>query len=1251
MHLGMCYEKLGNQEAVKTYKRLVTNFPEQKNQVAIARERLARLIQIADKILGTPVNPKFKRIKIPTKLTWSVKLAPDGKNLALVSESMLWVMPLSGNIGPDFPGKPVQINTEGINVEWSGLAWSGDGKWIAFNEEIAKKNLVGKPEKQKYNQGIFIVPSNGGKPKKVVENYRDARVVNYRISLSPDASSLAYTSVENNEQHIYTTNVDEVSPKKLVDIQAREPVYSPDGKMIAFVEDKNLGRGEGGLGLWVATAQGENPHLLADAKTASSPVWSPDGSKIAFIDNSNKKQINLVDVPKDWKASGKVTNIIAPENTEEVTLLAGWTPDNKIGLLLTSKREFSLYTLPAKGGQAAIISNDCYAFQPRWSLDGKQIFYVTPPAEGENKFHRLTLASVSASGGTGKPVLKQYEGKVIGQLPYQSGNRISPDGKMIISSAYTSSDTMGVSEWPNSKIWEISFDGKESRQLTNQEGRYADLCPSWSPDGKKIAFIRAGLKDNLLVFDKVSMYTISSSGGEPKILIPETDKYIFSPVWSPDGKMIAYLTKDKETTSEAPTTRYMNVVNVENGSIRVVGEVPKAHVNIELAWSPDSRRIAFNDDNVIKIMNIDDGKIEDIKTNLVDVEIWHLDWSRDGEQFVFSGVKGGTAEFWFLEDFLPLEKLAQKNEKVNATEPEGIKIRQIWKEALLDDLGTVSYDGRFRSYVDWGEGDVAIQNLITGEKKKLTNKASVGGDTEYFAEGTAISKNGKLIASSWNKPYNTTDLIILDVENLSMNNIYSQLGEEVYPAAWLSDKQLVATRYFPERNIIQIVSFKIPDKTPKIIKSFEKWQNLQLACSPDEKYIAYNFANDADNGNSDINLLSAEGDKDIPLIRHPANDKVLGWVPGRKEFLFVSDRSGTWDLWAIKLDDGKPTGLPERIYADIGDVSPVGFTQNGKCYFGFVRRNFNSYIAPFNSEKGAIELGSGKSIKGSNFGLTWSPDGQHLVYMNLDNERRNIARLVVRDLKTDKEQDPSNNFLTPWQFKWSPDGNSILVMGRENSKDRSEGYKGGVFKVNVKTGQTDKIFLLTHYKYNIPEDDSSPLSYLEWSKDGRSFYYLFYRDRLVKHNLETGEDMILYQNSDFTPYVLDLSPDGKNLLFGLDYPGDHKSHLFTIPAEGGKEKAVCTAQESKSIGRVIYSPDGKYIYFVELPEGTKTCLWRVPAEGGNPEKVWSSDKTVQIYDIHPDGNQVALSIYERSSELRVIENLVQELEKLDKALK
>jgi Tol biopolymer transport system component len=595
------------------------------------------------------------------------------------------------------------------------------------------------------------------------------------------------------------------------------------------------------------------------------------------------------------------------------------------------------------------------------------------------------------------------------------------------------------------------------------------------------------------------------------------------------------------------------------------------------------------------------------------------------------------------------ERLAQLEQPGKiAEETEGLKIRQIWIMPYLDDLGTVSYDGRYRSYIDWGVGDVAVQDLITGEKKKLTNKASVGDDTEYFALGTAISKNGKLIASSWFKPYNTTDLAFVDVDNPAMNVIYSNKGEEVYPATWLSDKELIATRYFPETNISQIVSFKIPDTTPKILKSFEKRQNLQLVCSPDEKYIAYNVAIDTDNGNSDINLLSAEGDKDIPLIRHPANDKVLGWVPGRKEFLFVSDRSGTWDLWAIKLDNEKTTGLPKRIFADIGDVSPVGITQNGKCYFGFVRRNFSSYIAPFNPERGSIELGTGKSIKGSNFGLTWSPDGQYLAFIDLTNERKGNIGLVVRNLKTGKEEDPSKKKLIPWELKWSPDGHSILVIGWEAGEDRSKGYTGGAFTINIKTGKTDKIFLLSDYNYSIPEDDRYPLSGIEWSTDSKSFYYLFFKDRLVKHDLETGEDKILYENDAFIPNVLDLSPDGKSLLFGLKDHNDHKSHLYTIPADGGKEKAICTAQESNNIKWVKYSPDGKYIYFVEFSESTKSNLWRIPAEGGNPEKVWSSKGRVEIYDIHPDGNQVVFSLRERVSELRVIDNLVEELERLDK---
>jgi len=601
--------------------------------------------------------PKFTKIKIPTKLSGSIQLSPDGKDLALVSDKKLWIMPLKGNLGPYLPGKPVQFNTDGIQVENSGLSWSRDGKWIAFNEFPIK----GRPENEQWNQSIFVVPSAGGKPLKVSDNFRASHLVNYRISLSPEGKNLAYSSIENDKQYIYYKEVLGSSSKKLTDIPAREPSYSPDGKWIAYADDKTLGI-EGG-NLWMVPSSGGIPKLLAKTGNASSPVWSPDGNMIAFLDYNNNKQINFVQVPKDLKATVKVTSIDAPEGTEDVWLLAGWTSENKIGVELNSKREYALYTLPSQGGRATKILNDCWAMQPRWTKDGNRIIYVTPESAGPGGGYRLVLASVPAVGGNGKLLPKDLDGKTIRQLGNQSGNRLSPDGKTIVSAGWTAEDTVAnignrYIGLPTTHIWKISVDGNKSEKITNENRSYADVSPSWSPDGEKIAFIRMKkLNENLPLgaSDLYSIYTVNTSGGDLKLLISESDKWINSPVWSPDGKMVAYLTAGKNP----PNAKFMNIFNLENGVAKVVGEVPVAGTSIDLAWSPDSRRIAFNDreGKVIKVMNIDDGTIQDIQTNLADdISIYHLDWSNDGKQFVFAGEKGGITEFWFLEDFLPLIK-------------------------------------------------------------------------------------------------------------------------------------------------------------------------------------------------------------------------------------------------------------------------------------------------------------------------------------------------------------------------------------------------------------------------------------------------------------------------------------------------------------------------------------------------------------------------------------------------------------------
>jgi len=666
LQMGGCYEKLGNTEAQKAYGRIVEEYADQTATMAQARTRLAALISSVDN--DKPLQPKFTKINIPTELSWCVKLSPDGKDLALVSDMKLWKMPLSGNLGPDLPGTPVQINTEGIEVEWTGLSWSGDCKWITFNEN---------PGQDGTNESIYIVSSNGGKPKKIVQTSKKVMTVNSRVSLSPDGKKLAYTSIDDKKQYLQVISVDEGNPGKLTDMQAREPVFSPDGNLIAFVEDKKTGTGSGGLGLWVVNSNGGTPHLIADAGKASSPIWSPDGKMIAFLDNSNGKQINIVPVSNKGTANGRMTNIDVPKGTANTIILAGWTPENKIGVLLQSKLNYGLYTVPAKGGQAAIVLNEGNPLQPRWSGDNKRIYYTNDGTKPS--WTSKTLAVVSANGGKGQVLPLKKDPLIYFPYQFQSGNRVSPDGKMIISAA-TSKETAS-NEYASTQIWNIPIDGGKPIQITYPDTSYVDLAPSWAPNGEEVAFLRMPLNKLFgnVRKEEISLYIVKSNGGTPELLTKEPS--MWSAVWSPDGKTIAYLTSSNNI-------RAINIVNVIDGESQTIAEISNYHTFVDLTWSPDSKQIAFNDHEGkgIKVVSLSDGSIKDIATNLVGVRIYHLDWSPDGKRFVFAGMSGGDKEFWFLEDFLPRDKLAQKT--VTDATPKTLNSEKVWTGSETDNQET-----------------------------------------------------------------------------------------------------------------------------------------------------------------------------------------------------------------------------------------------------------------------------------------------------------------------------------------------------------------------------------------------------------------------------------------------------------------------------------------------------------------------------------------------------------------------------------
>jgi Tol biopolymer transport system component len=632
LRIGMCYEKLGLREAQNAYQKVIDDYPQQSAEVAQAKERITRLAAASTK---EAQNPTFKKLNFANRLAPDAQLSPDGKKVALVNGNRLWIVPMSSNLGPGYPGTPKLLDTQRIAPDFNGFCWSGDGQWIAFNDQGEKGS----------RQKIYIIPASGGNPRQIYENDRGPMVVNYRMSLSPDGKIIAFSSLDADGTHIYKMPVAGGVPQRLVNTHAREPVFSPDGKMIAYVEQKNLGAAGGNL--WVVAANGGSPRLVAHAGNASTPVWSPDGKMLAFVDYDTSHKINIVRLEQEEKAGGEKISFDCPKEISQVRRLAGWTPENVIGAIAGTPIEYALFAQPLEGGKARFVTHGGLAGEPHWSPDGRRIYFVSKSA--------ISYVPVEDGDVTTVPIQSETKMDI---WAYGSGIRVSPDGKQIVFAGRKGQVFGNIMH-----IWTLPVAGGAPRQLTDKPVQ--DWYPCWSPDGRSIAFVRvtpSGSWD--LIDQKANIFVMPSEGGEPRQITSASDRvFNASPVvWSPDGKLLAYFSRDKDDAD----TGMIKIIPANGGNPRVVTAVQHIYANKELAWSPDSKRIAFNAvrhetpknivSNSIKIVSLEDGSVKEIVPDLKDVrEMYHLDWSPDGKTLVFGGYTGGPGpEFWTMENFLPL---------------------------------------------------------------------------------------------------------------------------------------------------------------------------------------------------------------------------------------------------------------------------------------------------------------------------------------------------------------------------------------------------------------------------------------------------------------------------------------------------------------------------------------------------------------------------------------------------------------------
>lgn len=345
-------------------------------------------------------------------------------------------------------------------------------------------------------------------------------------------------------------------------------------------------------GSFAAIAQ--NPFTPSDVykmKSIADAQPSPDGKWVAYVlstPDSVKDKSDADIWMISWDGSESVKLTASPEGESRPR----WSPDGKYLTFLSSRydtKSSQIWRMDRRGGEAEKLTQFKYSISDYvWSPDSKKILLVIHDQESSDeaekkksakpivmdRYHFKSDAEGYLERKRDHLYLFDVATKKLDTLTtgdFNESNPVwSPDSKQIV---FVSNRTPDPDRNSNSDLWVMEAKkGASIKQLTKWAG--ADANPVWSPDGKWIAYMKSQLPA-FSIYDQAQLAIIPAEGGEPKIINAKLDRNVSSVRWSTDSKLLYAVVEDDRRSYVASFDFAGNITRITQGD-QVFGALQNA---------------------------------------------------------------------------------------------------------------------------------------------------------------------------------------------------------------------------------------------------------------------------------------------------------------------------------------------------------------------------------------------------------------------------------------------------------------------------------------------------------------------------------------------------------------------------------------------------------------------------------------------------------------------------------------------------